>query len=93
MKSEYTIRFFPEGATEPITRTFKPRYTMPTNRARAAVLSSGVDKYVTDPDSLDSIMNILLIGNTEGVAWADAVSAETDAVVSDFFTMLGNRNE
>lgn len=93
MKSEYTIRFFPVGATEPLVRTFKPRYTVPTNRARAAVANIGIENYVSNTEILDKAMESLLIGDTEGMVWADAHSEDTDKVILDFFTMLNSKRD
>jgi hypothetical protein len=93
MKAEYTIEFFPEGCTEPITRTFKPRYSKPTNRARAEVANASPEKFLTDMDVMENVMGILLVGNTDGVKFADALADQTTGVLTDFFTMYAGRSE
>lgn len=93
MKPEYTIRFYPVGATSEIIRTFKPKYPVPTNRARATIINLGIDKYVTDPDVLANAMNALLTGEAEGINWSDALTEDTDRVFTDFFMMLNAKKE
>ena len=93
MKPEYTIEFFPEGCTEPIVRTFKPRYPKPTNRARAEVANASPEKFLTDMDVMETVMGILLVGNTEGVKFADAMADQTTEVLTDFFTMYNSKSE
>lgn len=93
MKAEYTIRFYPSGVTDPITRTFKPRYIVPTNRARATVSNIGIENYIGNPEVLDKAMETLLVGDIDGLAWADAHSEDTDKVILDFFTMLNTKKD
>ena len=87
MNASYTIRFA-DGA-DTITHEYKPRFSQVTNGLRASVAKLGdLSQITTDMSILNSFLALILDTTDD---FTDALPEDTDAVVTDFFTLFSKK--